>query len=125
MEEVLVEAATENTIAAVEAERRRISALLKSNVVESLKLLLSQARYYEQTLAETPTTQLAISILASLTRQVMQQVQEIEANLYPTVLEAFGLEPALVTLVNQARSVHERCVARRPKAKINAHGEPR
>ena len=39
MEDLLVYAAYENTVAAVEAERRRVSALLKSNVVESLNLM--------------------------------------------------------------------------------------
>lgn len=106
MEELLVYAAFENTVAAVEAERRRVSALLKNNVVESLNLLLSQIRFYEQTLDANPATHLAISVLTSLARQVLQQVQDLEANLYPTVLEVFGLEPALETLVNQAMSNH-------------------
>ena len=102
MEELLASAAFENTAVAVEAERRRASALLKSNVIESLKLLLFQVKFFEQTLEPDPATQLAISVLSSLVRQVLQQAQDLEASLYPKVLEAFGLAPALETLVNQA-----------------------
>jgi len=107
MEELLVYAAFENTVAALEAERRRVSVLLKSNVVESLNLILSQVKFYELTLDANPATHVAISVLTSLVRQVLQQAQDLEANLYPTVLEAFGLEPALETLANQARCNHD------------------
>ncbi len=98
--------ARENTAAAVEAERRRLAGLLQSNVVEPLNLLLSQANAYEQTIGANPTARMAVSVLASLARQVLQQVRDLEANLHPTILEALGLEPALEALVAQAMRAH-------------------
>jgi signal transduction histidine kinase len=98
--------ARENTAAAVEAERRRLAGLLQSNIVEPLNLLLSQANAYEQTIGANPTARMAVSVLASLARQVLQQVRDLEANLHPTILEALGLEPALEALVAQAMRAH-------------------
>jgi signal transduction histidine kinase len=106
MEALLVYAALENTAAAVEAERRRLAELLHSHVVESLNVLLSQTKSYEHTLGANQTTRTAISVLTSLVRQVLQQVHDLETNLYPTVLETLGLEPALETLVNQEMRDH-------------------
>src|SRR5262249_54935615 len=74
------------------------------SVIEPLNLLLSQASAYEQTLA--PQMRMAVSVLASLARQVLQQTRDLEANLHPTVLETLGLEPALETLVNQYIRAH-------------------
>lgn len=98
--------ARENTAAAVEAERRRLAGLLQSNIVEPLNLLLSQANAYEQTIEANPTARMAVSVLASLARQVLQQVRDLEANLHPTILEALGLEPALEALVAQVMRAH-------------------
>lgn len=96
----LIRAAQEETAAAVEAERRRLAALLETNVVEPLNLLLAQAAAYEQSLAGQPA-RLAVSVLASLARQVMQQARGLEAGLHPALLEALGLEPALEALAAQ------------------------
>ena len=98
--------ARENTAAAVEAERRRLAGLLQSNIVEPLNLLLSQANAYEQTIGANPTARMAVSVLASLARQVLQQVRDLEANLHPTILEALGLEPALEALTGQVMRAH-------------------
>jgi DNA-binding CsgD family transcriptional regulator/signal transduction histidine kinase len=98
--------ARENTAAAVEAERRRLAGLLQSNIVEPLNLLLSQANAYEQTIGANPTARMAVSVLASLARQVLQHARDLEANLHPTILEALGLEPALEALVAQAMRAH-------------------
>ncbi|MFN8457117.1 MAG: hypothetical protein U0401_21045, partial [Anaerolineae bacterium] len=106
MEALLIYAALENTAAAVEAERRHLATLLESKVVGSLTVLLSQAKMYEQTLGVNPATRTAISVLTSLVRQVLQQVHDLETNLYPTVLETLGLEPALEALVNQEMRDH-------------------
>ena len=105
-QDLLAYAAIEDAVAAVEAERRRLAALLQSNVIEPLNLLLVQANAYEQALSANPQARMAVSVLASLTRQALQQVRDLEANLAPTVLEALGLEPALEALAGQVMRVH-------------------
>jgi signal transduction histidine kinase len=105
-QELLVYAALEDTAAAVEAERRRLAGLLQTNVIESLNLLLAQANAYEQTLSANPTARMAVSVLASLARQIVQEVRDLEANLHPTILEALGLEPALDALTSQVTRAH-------------------
>jgi DNA-binding CsgD family transcriptional regulator len=99
-------AASEDAASAVEAERRRLVELLQSSVIEPLNLLLSQANAYEQTLSANPQARMAVSVLASLARQVLQQARDLEASLSPTVLEALGLEPALEVLAGQVMRVH-------------------
>jgi signal transduction histidine kinase len=106
MQELLVYAALEDTVAAVEEERRRLAGLLQGSVVEPLNLLLSQASAYEQTLGANPTARMAVSVLTSLARQVLQQVRDLETNLHPTTLETLGLEPALDVLVSQTMRAH-------------------
>ena len=103
---LLLYAALDDTVAAVEAERRRLAALLQRDVLETLNLLLTQAKTYEQSLGSTPNTQMAFSVMATLSRQIVQQVHDLETNLHPGVLEKLGLEPALETLANQAMRVH-------------------
>ena len=44
---------------------------------------------------------MALSILASLSRQSLQQVRDLASNLRPTLLESLGLEPALEALAAQ------------------------
>lgn len=70
---LLVYAALEDTVEAVEAERRRLAQLLQSNVVESLNLLLAQVNAYEPTLGANPAARMALSVLASLARQLIQE----------------------------------------------------
>jgi serine/threonine protein kinase/DNA-binding NarL/FixJ family response regulator len=103
--EPLIHAALEDT-KAVEAERRRLAELLRRSLVEPLNLLLSQANVYEQTLGANPTARVAVSVLASLARQVLQQVRDLEANLHPSILETAGLEPALEGLASQTMRAH-------------------
>jgi two-component system sensor histidine kinase UhpB len=91
---------------AVEAERRRLARLLQSSVIDPLNLLLAQASAYEQTLGAHQPTRLALSVLSTLARQVLQQARDIEDNLRPTVLDELGLEPALDALASQVRRVH-------------------
>jgi len=105
-QELLICAAVEDTAAAVEAERRRLAELLQSDVIEPLNLLLSQANAYDQPLGTNPTARMAVSVLTSLARQVLQQVRDLEANLHPTILETLGLEPALEALASQATRTH-------------------
>jgi DNA-binding CsgD family transcriptional regulator len=105
-QDLLAYAASEDAAAAVEAERRRLVELLQSSVIEPLNLLLSQANAYEQTLSANPQARTAVSVLASLARQVLQQARDLEANLSPTILEALGLEPALEALAGQVMRVY-------------------
>jgi DNA-binding NarL/FixJ family response regulator len=106
MQALLVYAAQEDTTAALEAERRRLAGLLQRDVVEPLNLLLSQANAYEQTLGANPTARMAVSVLSSLARQVLQQVRDLDAGLHPAILETLGLEPALEALASQVMRVH-------------------
>src|SRR5262245_4194706 len=94
-------AALEDSASAIEAERRRMVALLESSVVEPLNLLLAQASAYEQTMLANPQARMAVSVLSSLARQLLQQTRDLQANLQPAVLDSLGLEPALETLANQ------------------------
>lgn len=103
---LLVYAALEDTVGAVEAERRRLAQLLQGNVIEALNLLVAQANAYEQTLGTNPNTRMAISVLVTLARQIIQEVQDLGDNLHPTTLETLGLEPALEILVSQMRRTH-------------------
>jgi signal transduction histidine kinase/DNA-binding CsgD family transcriptional regulator len=105
-QELLLYAALEDTASAVEAERRRLAQLLQSRVIESLNLLLSQANVYEQTLGANPNARMAVSVLSSLARQVLQQIRDLEAALHPTLLETLGLEPALESLASQLMRAH-------------------
>jgi signal transduction histidine kinase len=105
-QELLLYAALEDTTAAVEAERKRLAGLLQVRVIESLNLLLSQANVYEQTLGANPNARMAVSVLSSLARQVLQQIRDLEATLHPTLLETLGLEPALEALASQMMRAH-------------------
>lgn len=86
-----------------EAERRRLAAQLQLGVAEPLQLLLAQINAYEQTLGSHPPTRLALAVLGSLARQVLQQSRDLAESLRPTVLDELGLEPALDALAGQIR----------------------
>lgn len=100
---LLLYASTEDIVAALESERRRMAGLLKNDVIEPLNLLLSQAGTYEKTLGTNQMAHLAVSVLSTLARQVLQQVHDLDENLQPMALETMGLEPALENLANQIR----------------------
>jgi hypothetical protein len=87
----------------LEAERRRMAALIQSSVIDPLNLLLAQTHAYEQTLGAHPPTRTALAVLSSLARQVLQHVRDLEEALRPAVLDALGLEPALEALASQTR----------------------
>src|SRR6185369_2606287 len=80
-------AALEDTASAIEAERRRLAGMLQGHIIEPLNLLLAQAHVYEQTLGAAPQARMAVSVLASLARQTLQQARDLEANLHPAILE--------------------------------------
>src|SRR5437763_1847516 len=90
----------------LEAERRHVADQLETEVVDQINLLLSQASAYEMALADNPKARLAVSVLASLGRQALQRIRDLQANLKPTVLDALGLEPALESLVWQQMRVY-------------------
>ena len=100
---LLLYASTEEVVAALESERRRMAGLLKNDVIEPLNLLLSQASTYEKTLGVNQMAHMAVSVLSTLARQVLQQVRDLNENLQPMALETMGLEPALENLANQVR----------------------
>jgi serine/threonine protein kinase/DNA-binding CsgD family transcriptional regulator len=103
---LLLYASTEDVVAAIESERRRMASLLKNDVIEPLNLLLSQAGTYEKTLGANQMAKMAVSVLSTLARQVLQQVRDLDENLQPMTLETMGLEPALENLANQIRRAH-------------------
>jgi DNA-binding CsgD family transcriptional regulator len=73
--------------------------------------LLSQANAYEQSLSGQPIAHMAVSVLATLARQLLQHMRDLEADLHPHTLETLGLAPALELLAGQfmrATSVHIR-----------------
>lgn len=105
-EEVLAYTAFEDTAAAVEAERHRLAALLQSDVVTSLRLLLSQANAQEQTLRTNPAAHGSVFMVITLARQALQQVHDLANDLYPTILETQGLEQALEAIANQKMRAH-------------------
>lgn len=94
------------TIAAIEAERRRIADALQVQILEPLNVLLAQANAYEQTTRNNPQAHMALSVILQLTRQALQQARDFETGLHPTVLEALGLDAALESLVSQATRTH-------------------
>ncbi len=100
---LLLYAFTEDVIAALESERRRMAGLLKNDVIEPLNLLLSQASTYEKTLGANQMAHMAVSVLSTLARQVLQQVRDLDENLQPMALETMGLEAALENLASQIR----------------------
>jgi len=102
-QKLLLYASTEDVIAALESERRRMAGLLKNDVIEPLNLLLSQASTYEKTLGANQMARMVASVLSTLARQVLQQVRDLDENLQPIALETMGLEIALENLSNQMR----------------------
>lgn len=99
-------AAIEDTVNALEAERHRLAILLQNNVMTPLRLLLAQANIYEQNLRPNPAAQGAVVMLITLARQIFQQAQDLATNLHPTILESLGLTPALESLAGQAMRVY-------------------
>lgn len=99
------DASFDDTFANLEAERRRIAALIDTRLVNTLNLLLAQASAYEQTLTD-PQARMAIAVLASLVRRAQQQVRDLATELHPTTLETLGLEPALEVLAQQIIRSH-------------------
>jgi len=100
---LLLYALTEDVVAALESERHRMAGLLKSDVIEPLNLLLSQASTYEKTLGANQMAHMAVSVLSTLARQVLQQVRDLDENLQPLALETMGMEAALENLASQMR----------------------
>ena len=102
-QKLLLYASTEDIVTVLERERRRMAGLLKSDVIEPLNLLLSQAGTYEKTLGANQMAQMVASVLSTLARQVLQQVRDLNENLQPLALETMGLEVALENLAGQIR----------------------
>ncbi len=93
-------------VSAIESDRRHLAAQVEAQIIAPLKLLLAQAAAFEQTLTAHPASRTAVSVLASLARQVLQQAYDLEASLHPAVLEILGLEPALEALADQYERLH-------------------
>jgi signal transduction histidine kinase/DNA-binding CsgD family transcriptional regulator len=104
--DLLMLAAGEGAVAAVEAERRRIVELLQRSIAEPLGMLLAQANIYDQPMPTPIPLRTAVAVLSTLARQVLQQVRDLGDSLRPMVLDELGLEPALDLLAGQARRTH-------------------
>ncbi len=87
--------------AALEAERQRLAQQLEDVLISQINLVLAQIQSYEQTSAGQ--SRMALPVLSSLVRQLLQQAYDLQAELKPSTLETLGLEPALETLANQQR----------------------
>lgn len=105
-DELLASAAFEETLMAIEAERQRLATLLENNLTTPLRLLLAQSNALEQYLRANPAAHSAVFMLTTLARQALQHVQDLIADLHPTVLETLGLEQALEMLANQKMRAH-------------------
>ncbi|KAB2852223.1 MAG: hypothetical protein F9K46_19325, partial [Anaerolineae bacterium] len=79
------------SVSMIETERQRLAALLEAEIGKPIQLLLAQAAVYEQSLVANPQAQMVASVLASLARQVLQQVRDLSAALHPAMLESLGL----------------------------------
>jgi DNA-binding NarL/FixJ family response regulator len=89
-----------------ESDRRQLAGQVQAQIIAPLRLLLAQAAAFEQTLSTQPSSHMAVSVLAGLARQVLQQAYDLEASLHPLVLETLGLEPALEALAAQYERLH-------------------
>ena len=74
---------------------------------------MSQATAYEAAFASNPQARMALSILASLSRQSLQQVRDLASNLRPTLLEALAAQEMRSGGV-QIRIAIERQIERSP-----------
>jgi signal transduction histidine kinase/DNA-binding CsgD family transcriptional regulator len=104
-QDLLLYAAQEDTLEALEVERRRLAHRLQDTLLSQINLLLAQIHAYEQTVANSPQTRMAFSVLATIVRQLMQDTHDLEASLHPAVLETLGLESALESMANQQRRI--------------------
>lgn len=105
-QELLLYAAQEDTVSALEIERQRIAGILEESISGQINLILSQINAYEVSIAGDPQTRMALSVLSTLIRDLSQQVHAIETNLRPAVLQTLGLEPALEEFTNQQRRAY-------------------
>jgi DNA-binding CsgD family transcriptional regulator len=94
------------TASAAETDHRQLASQVQAQIIAPLRLLLAQAAAFEQTLTAQPASHMAVSVLASMARQVLQQAYDLEASLHPVVLESLGLEPALEALAAQYERLH-------------------
>lgn len=123
---LLVYAAQEDTIEAVEMERRRMAHELEETIISQLNLMLSQANAYEQTMGGNSQAKMAVSVLSTLIRQTLQQTRDLGNSLHPTILDSLGLEPALETLSSQlirTRGVHVLLSLQRMRERLPAQIE--
>jgi DNA-binding CsgD family transcriptional regulator len=79
----------------------RLAAAIQRELIDPLRLLLSQAAVYEQSFAGQAGARTAMGVMAALARQVLQRACDLEADLYPAALSSLGLEAALEMLVGR------------------------
>jgi DNA-binding CsgD family transcriptional regulator len=91
---------------AIEAERHHMALLLQQRVTDSLVLLLAQVNAYEQALGAHQQSRMALAIISTLVRQLLQQTRDLEDSLRPSALDALGLAPALDALSSQLWRAH-------------------
>jgi DNA-binding NarL/FixJ family response regulator len=98
----------EEPLDAVVTERLRIASLLRGNLVPQLDLLLAQIKAYQQVFRATPQTQMALAVLASLSKQALQQAHDLEVEIlsrnklqYSSGLSLSGREVEVIGLVAQ------------------------
>ena len=92
--------------AVLENERHRLAGLIQESIIGPISLLLAQAAAFEQTLAGSQSTRMAVSVLGTLARQVLQQARDLEASLHPAVLDTLGLEAALEALAERVERTY-------------------
>ena len=90
----------------VEHERHRLAQRLEHEIIPLLTLMLSQVQAYRSAFSTYPPVQDSMSVLNSLTGQVLTKVRDLQANLSPTTLENLGVGTALEALAAQIHRTH-------------------
>lgn len=88
---------------ALEAERRRIASEVQTRILDQARLILAQVGFYEQAAAEGSPAQMQFGVLSALLRQLLESARDLDAALYPALLDSAGLGPALESLLAQTR----------------------
>ena len=104
--DLLVYAVHEEITDAVEAERKRISDLLQYSIINQINLILTQTSAYQKSTHNMQQAQMALSVLSTLLRQLLQSTLDLQTGLHPAIMETLGLAAALESLANQILRTH-------------------
>lgn len=104
--DLMVYAIQEEITDAVEAERKRISDKLGQTIITQINLILSQTATYQHSTHNVQQAQMALSVISTLLRQLLQSTLDFQSDLHPVIIETLGLEAALEALSTQTLRTH-------------------